>query len=64
MKIVWHLWMGWLFNQAGNIFYKLNGGLDGLEKKNTRQLLMYRAWGNAFHYYDKVTGIKYFRERV
>jgi len=56
--------MGWLFNQAGNIFYKLNGGLDGLEKKNTRQLLMYRAWGNAFHYYDKVTGIKYFRERV
>ena len=50
MKII-----AWLLIRIGNIFYRLNGGLDGIGKEdNIRSRLMYWAWGEAYGISDKL----------
>ncbi len=43
-----------IFNLIGNLFYRLNGGLNGLDKKNWLNRLMYWAWGKSYSLEDKV----------
>uniref|UniRef100_A0A6M3Y3X4 Uncharacterized protein n=1 Tax=viral metagenome TaxID=1070528 RepID=A0A6M3Y3X4_9ZZZZ len=58
--MLYHTCLGWLFNQIGNIFFRLNGRLDGLHKDNQLYRMMIWAWAISYGHYDTVTGIKYF----
>jgi hypothetical protein len=58
MVEAWHNSLGWIFNRIGNVFYRWNGGLEGLDKDNLKYHLMIWAWSNAYYHCDRVTGIQ------
>ena len=44
---------GWIFNQLGNLFFRLNGGLDRLHNKSLLDRLATWSWAISYGYYDR-----------
>jgi len=44
---------GWIFNKLGNLFYRLNGGLESLNNNSFLDRLAFWAWSLSYGYYDK-----------
>ncbi len=38
----------WIYRTIGDILYSLNGGLDGIGKKNRRADMMFHFWSRAY----------------
>ena len=46
----------WMFRTIGNCLYRVNGGLEGLEKDNRMHRWMIWAWSLAWYAEEKAAG--------
>ncbi len=46
----------WIYCRLGNTFFKLNGGLAGLKKKNLLYQLTFWAWAKSWYLEEKAAG--------
>ncbi len=43
------LFKAWLFRTIGNISYRLNGGLEGLDRRNLCNKIQFWAWSKSYY---------------